>query len=165
MIENVLKPKNLTKAYRKVVGNKGAAGIDKMTFKELASFMETNRTQVVESIINKKYVPKPIKGVEIPKSNGKTRLLGIPTVVDRWLQQSVSQVLGSKFELRFEEFSYGFRPNKNIHKAVSQSLRHINDGYQDIVDIDLKGFFDEVDHSILLQLIYNKVGFQHNPIG
>lgn len=88
-------------------------------------------------------------------------MLGIPTVVDRWLQQAVSQVLGSKFEGTFEEFSYDFRPSRNIHKAVSQSLKYINDGYQDKVDIDLKGFFDEVDHSILLQLIYNKVKCSH----
>ena len=84
-------------------------------------------------------------------------MLGIPTVVDRWLQQAVSQVLRSKLELNFEEHRYGFRPNKNTHKAVSQSLTYINDGFQDIVDIDLKGFFDEVNHSILLQQIYNKV--------
>ena len=76
----------------------------------------------------------------IPKSNGKTRLLGVPTVVDRWLQQAVSQVLMTKYELTFEEHSYGFRPEKNIHKAVTQALKNINDGYQDIVDIDLKGF-------------------------
>ena len=93
----------------------------------------------------------------IPKSNGKTRLLGVPTVVDRWLQQAVSQVLMTKYELTFEEHSYGFRPQKNIHKAVTQALKYINDGYQDIVDIDLKGFFDEVDHSILLQFIYQRV--------
>ena len=84
-------------------------------------------------------------------------MLGIPTVVDRWRQQAVSQVLISRFELTFEEYSYGFRPEKNIHKAVSQSLKYINDGFQDIVDIDLKGFFDEVDHSVLLQLIYKRV--------
>jgi len=93
----------------------------------------------------------------IPKSNGKIRLLGVPTVVDRWLQQAVSQVLMTKYELTFEEHSYGFRPEKNIHKAVTQALKNINDGYQDIVDIDLKGFFDEVDHSTLLQLIYQRV--------
>lgn len=93
----------------------------------------------------------------IPKSNGKTRLLGVPTVVDRWLQQAVSQVLMTKYELTFEEHSYGFRPEKSIHKAVTQALKNINDSYQDIVDIDLKGFFDEVDHSVLLQLIYQRV--------
>lgn len=157
MIENVLKPKNLHKAYQQVVRNQGAAGIDGMTVAELASFIEANRKQLIHAIINKRYVPQPIRGVAIPKSKGKTRILGIPTVTDRWLQQAVSQVLNTKFELQFEEFSYGFRHNKNIHKAVSKALKYINDGYQDIVDIDLKGFFDQVDHAILLQLIYNKV--------
>jgi len=157
MIEQVLKPRNLFKAYRQVVGNKGAAGIDHMRVDELLSYLDNNRNQIINMVANCTYVPAPILGVEIPKSNGKTRLLGIPTVVDRWLQQAVSQVLSAKFELNFEEHSYGFRPNKNIHKAVSQSLKYINDGFQDIVDIDLKGFFDEVNHSILLQLIYKKV--------
>ncbi|MEQ6121472.1 group II intron reverse transcriptase/maturase [Reichenbachiella sp. MALMAid0571] len=157
MIEQVLKRKNLYRAYHQVVRNKGAAGIDHMRVEALLSYLESNRNDIINMVANCTYVPKPILGVEIPKSNGRTRLLGIPTVVDRWLQQAVSQVLSSKFELNFEEHSYGFRPNKNIHKAVSQSLKYINDGFQDIVDIDLKGFFDEVDHSILLQLIYKKV--------
>jgi group II intron reverse transcriptase/maturase len=128
-----------------------------MNVTELLSYLESNRDRIATSILNHTYVPKPIKGVEIPKSNGKTRLLGVPTVVDRWLQQAVSQVLMTKYELTFEEHSYGFRPEKNIHKAVTQALKNINDGYQDIVDIDLKGFFDEVDHSTLLQLIYQRV--------
>nr|WP_245531178.1 reverse transcriptase domain-containing protein [Belliella baltica] len=128
-----------------------------MKVTELLSFLESNRDRIATSILNHSYVPKPIKGVEIPKSNGKTRLLGVPTVVDRWLQQALSQVLMTKYELTFEEHSYGFRPEKNIHKAVTQALKNINDGYQDIVDIDLKGFFDEVDHSVLLQLIYQRV--------
>ena len=164
MIEQVLKPKNLYKAYRQVVRNKGAAGIDNMKVGGLLSYLDNNRNLIINMVANHAYVPDPILGVEIPKSNGNppageagTRLLGIPTVVDRWLQQAVSQVLSSKFELEFEEHSYGFRPKRNIHKAVSQSLKYINDGFQDIVDIDLKGFFDEVDHSILLQLIYKKV--------
>ncbi|MDN5215786.1 reverse transcriptase domain-containing protein [Fulvivirgaceae bacterium BMA12] len=116
-----------------------------------------NRITTVISILNRKYVPKAIKGVEIPKRNWKTRLLGVPTVVDRWLQQVVSQQLATKFEFDFEEQSYGFRPEKNLHGAVKRSLKNINDGYQDIVDIDLKGFFNEVQHYKLLQLIYNKV--------
>ena len=157
MIEKVLNRKNLYKAYRQVVRNKGSAGVDGMNVTELLSFLESNRDRIATSILNHSYVPKPIKGVEIPKSNGKTRLLGVPTVVDRWLQQAVSQVLMTKYELTFEEHSYGFRPEKNIHKAVTQALKNINDGYQDIVDIDLKGFFDEVDHSVLLQLIYQRV--------
>lgn len=157
MIEQVLNRKNLFKAYRKVVQNKGSAGVDDMKVTELFSFLESNRNSIMTSILNHSYVPQPIKGVEIPKSNGKTRLLGVPTVVDRWLQQAVSQVLMTKYELTFEDHSYGFRPEKNIHKAVTQALKNINDGYQDIVDIDLKGFFDEVDHSVLLQLIYQRV--------
>jgi len=157
MIEKILQPKNLTKAYHKVVSNKGSSGVDGMSVYELASYRDDNRIALMRSIVNRKYVPNAIRGVTLPKSNGKTRLLGIPTVVDRWLQQAVSQQLASKFELEFAEQSYGFRPRRNIHKAVQQSLKHINDGYQDIVDIDLRSFFDEVQHYKLLQLVYNKV--------
>jgi RNA-directed DNA polymerase len=157
MIEKVLQPKNLYRAYRKVVGNKGDPGVDGMKVDQLHSYLDYHRIPTVTSILNRKYVPQAIRGVEIPKGNGKTRLLGVPTVVDRWLQQAVSQQLAIKFELEFEEESYGFRPNKNLHQAVQKSLLHINDGYQDIVDIDLKSFFDEVQHYKLLQLIYNKV--------
>ena len=157
MIAKVLQPKNLYKAYRKVVQNKGAAGIDEMTVDELSNFKDNHQKELLYSITNWKYLPQAILGVSIPKSNGKTRLLGIPTVVDRWLQQAVGQILVTKFELEFEDYSYGFRPKKNIQKAVSQAQEYINDGFQHIVDIDLKGFFDEVDHCILLQLIYNKV--------
>lgn len=157
MIEKVLNRKNLYKAFRQVVRNKGSAGVDGMKVTDLLSYLESNRDNIATSILNHTYVPKPIKGVEIPKSNGKMRLLGVPTVVDRWLQQAVSQVLMTRYELTFEDHSYGFRPEKNIHKAVTQALKNINDGYQDIVDIDLKGFFDEVDHSVLLQLIYQRV--------
>ena len=128
-----------------------------MSVYELESYKDENRKKLATSILNRTYVPQAIRGVEIPKSSGKTRLLGVPTVVDRWLQQAVSQQLATKFELEFEAQSYGFRPNKNIHKAVQQSLKYINDGYQDIVDIDLKSFFDQVAHYKLLQLIYNRV--------
>lgn len=157
MIEQVLNRKNLYKAYRQVVLNKGSGGVDGMEVSELLSFLESNRNKIATSILTHKYVPKPIRGVEIPKSNGKTRMLGVPTVVDRWLQQAVSQVLMTKYELTFEDHSYGFRPEKNLQQAVTQALKYINDGKQDIVDIDLKGFFDEVDHSVLLELIYQRV--------
>lgn len=157
MIEKVLKAKNLFKACQQVVSNKGAAGVDGMKVTELKSYIDQNRTVILTSILNRQYIAKTIKGVEIPKSNGKTRLLGVPTVVDRWLQQALSQQLATLFESDFENESYGFRRGKNLHGAVSQALKNINDGYQDIVDIDLKGFFDEVQHYKLLQLIYNKV--------
>ncbi|WP_370513215.1 reverse transcriptase domain-containing protein, partial [Fulvivirga sp. M361] len=98
--------------------------------------MEANRDKIITSVLNHTYVPDAILGIEIPKGSGKARLLGIPTVADRWLQQAVSQVLKTKFELNFESHSYGFRPEKNTQQAVTQALKYINDGYQDIVDID-----------------------------
>ncbi len=157
MIEKILQPKNLYKAYRKVVSNKGASGIDGMSVYELSSYREAQSVKLLTSILTRKYVPQAIRRVEISKGKGKTRPLGIPTVVDRWLQQAVSQQLASKFELEFAPQSYGFRPKRNIHQAVRQSLKYINDGYQDIVDIDLRSFFEEVAHYKLLQLIYNRV--------
>lgn len=157
MIEKVLHPKNLYKAYRQVVANKGAAGIDQMGVDELVRSWDKIRDTTTRSILRQEYMPSPIRGVEIPKANGKSRILGVPTVTDRWLQQAVSQQLSSKFELDFEEESFGFRPQKSVQMAVRRSLEHINDGYQDIVDIDLKGFFDEIPHYKLLQLIYDRV--------
>ena len=157
MIASILQPKNLHRAYRKVVSNRGSAGVDRMKVEELETYIADNRIPIVQSILDESYRPQAIKGVEIPKSNGKVRLLGVPTVRDRWLQQAVSQQLIQKFEIDFEDYSYGFRPKKNTQKAVLQSLEYINDGYQDIVDIDLQGFFDEVAHFKILQLIYTKV--------
>lgn len=157
MIVNVLNPKNLHKACRKVIANGGAGGIDKMQVTDLQEYLSNHRNEIVKKVLTGKYLPQAIRGVEIPKSNGKTRLLGLPTVIDRWLQQAVSQQLARYFELDFEEHSYGFRPKKNLQQAVLQSRKYINDGYQDIVDIDLAKFFDEVPHYKILQLIYNKV--------
>ena len=157
MIEKVLEANNLYNAIRQVERNKGACGVDGMKTMALSSYILENRYNILETIRSDRYVPNSILGVHIPKGMGKTRLLGIPTVVDRWLQQAVSQQLMVHFEYDFEPISYGFRPEKNIQKAVLQAQQYINNGYQDIVDIDLKGFFDQVDHCILLQLIYHKV--------
>ena len=157
MIEKVLSAENLYKASRKVMRNKGSCGVDGMQTTGLPTFIIEVQESLLATIRNESYIPQPILGVCIPKGKGKTRLLGIPTVVDRWLQQGVNQQLMAEFEYEFEPFSYGFRPNKNLQKAVLQAQGYINDGYQDIVDIDLEGFFDQVDHRILLQLIYNKV--------
>ncbi|MCD8433638.1 group II intron reverse transcriptase/maturase [Tenacibaculum finnmarkense genomovar ulcerans] len=157
MIDKILEVTNLFKASRQVERNKGACGIDGMKTTELSAFIAENRSEILEIISKNGYVPNSILGVMIPKGKDKTRLLGVPTVVDRWLQQAVNQQLMVQFEYDFEPFSFGFRPKKNIQKAVLQAQQYINNGYQDIVDIDLKGFFDEVDHCILLQLIYRKV--------
>lgn len=157
MIENVINQRNMQLAYRQVLKNKGSAGIDGMRVKELTSYVKQNISQIAHALTKGTYLPQAILGVSIPKSNGKVRLLGIPTVVDRWLQQSVSQAIALKFELEFKAHSYGFRPNKNAHQCILQAQKNIHEGYQYIVDIDLKNFFDEVDHCILLQLLYNKV--------
>jgi group II intron reverse transcriptase/maturase len=157
MIEQILSARNLSIARNKVIANKGSSGVDGMEVSELKDFIQSERSTICTSIIHRSYKKSPIKGVEIPKGNGKTRLLGVPTVVERWLQQAVSQQLANRFELDFEEESYGFRPKKNAQQAVLKSQDYINNGYQDIVDIDLKRFFDEVPHHKLLQLIYNKV--------
>jgi group II intron reverse transcriptase/maturase len=157
MIVKILQRKNLYKAYRKVLQNKGASGVDGMEVEALRGHLSTYQEDLVREVFNGDYLPEAIRGVEIPKSGGKRRLLGIPTVVDRWLQQAVSQQLMRRFELEFSNYSYGFRPKRNLQQGVSQSLCYINDGYQDIVDIDLRKFFDEVPHYKILQLIYNKV--------
>lgn len=157
MIEQVLNHRNVTLAYRKVVSNKGSAGIDGMTVKDLYEHLTRNRQHIESQIRMGKYLPNPILGVAIPKSKGKTRLLGIPTVTDRLLQQAVGQVIAIKFEMEFEDYSFGFRPNRNAQQAVLKAQEYINSGYQHIVDIDLRNFFDEVDHGILLQLLYRKV--------
>jgi group II intron reverse transcriptase/maturase len=128
-----------------------------MPVTHLKEYLELNTDTLVRSILDHSYTPQPILGVSIPKGNGKMRQLGVPTVVDRVLQQAVSQVMMPKFEVEFKDHSYGFRPRKNAHQAVLRSQKYINEGYQHIVDIDLKNFFDEVEHYILLQLIFRKV--------
>jgi group II intron reverse transcriptase/maturase len=157
MIEKVISRKNMLKAYRQVVSNQGSAGVDGMSVKELSGHLKINRDKIVAAVCKGSYLPQSILGVGIPKSNGKTRVLGIPTVTDRLLQQAVSQVIEPKFELGFTEHSYGFRPDRNAHQALQQAQKDIHEGYDHIVDIDLKNFFDEVDHCILLQLLYSKV--------
>jgi RNA-directed DNA polymerase len=157
MIEQVLERRNLNRAYQKVVSKKGAGGVDGLQVSDLKTYLHQNGTTLLSSVRSGSYQPSPIKGVTIPKANGKTRQLGVPTVADRMLQQALSQVLEPLFEPDFLPYSYGFRPGRNAHQAVLQSQEYINQGYQHVVDIDLKGFFDEVSHPILLELIYQKV--------
>ncbi|WP_253274030.1 reverse transcriptase domain-containing protein, partial [Flammeovirga sp. OC4] len=147
----------MKRAYQRVYRNGGSAGIDKMSTGQLFFHLRKTWDTTKDVLLSGQYLPQPIKGVEIPKPNGKTRLLGIPTVQDRLIQQALHQVLSPIFEREFLAFSFGFRPNKSAHDALQTSLSYINEGYQDIIDIDLKSFFDEVDHSILLQLIYQRV--------
>jgi RNA-directed DNA polymerase len=157
MIEEVLNRRNVMRAYRQVLSNQGSAGVDGMNVRDLYGYLGKNRERLETELREGKYLPQAILGVEIPKSNGKTRLLGIPTVVDRLLQQAVGQVIANRFEMEFEDYSYGFRPNRNAQQAVLKAQEYINAGFTHIVDIDLKSFFDEVDHCLLLQLLYRKV--------
>jgi group II intron reverse transcriptase/maturase len=157
MIEQVLNPRNVMRAYQRVRTNKGSSGVDGMSVMELKNYLSDNREQIETKIRQGKYLPQAIRGVEIPKSNGKTRLLGIPTITDRLLQQAVGQIIAIKFEIDFDNQSYGFRPNRSAQQAVLKAQQYINDGYSHIVDIDLKSFFDEVDHCTLLQILYRKI--------
>ena len=157
MIKRLISKKNLNEAYLQVYRNKGAGGVDDIQVTELKSILQVSGAELNHEIERGTHQVSPIKGVEIPKSNGKTRLLGIPTVVDRFYQQALHQVLQPLFEPDFRMHSYGFRPGRNAHQALQQSLENINSGHQDILDIDLKSFFDEVEHYILLELIYKKV--------
>ena len=128
-----------------------------MPVTKLSELLAIDKEELTEKVRSGKYLPQPILGVEISKGNGKMRLLGIPTVTDRMLQQAVLQVINGRFEFEFSDYSYGFRPGKNLHQAVLKAQGYINDGSQHIVDIDLKTFFDEVNHCYLLQLLYRKI--------
>ncbi|MDQ1772007.1 group II intron reverse transcriptase/maturase [Labilibaculum sp. A4] len=157
MIEQILTRKNMVRAMHQVQKNQGSAGVDRMPVTKLSDLMSIDKAELTQSVRSGKYLPQAILGVEIPKGNGKMRLLGIPTVTDRLLQQAVLQIITAKFEFDFSDSSFGFRPNRSLHQAVLKAQGYINDGYQHIVDIDLKTFFDEVDHCHLLQLLYRKV--------
>jgi RNA-directed DNA polymerase len=161
MIKQVVNRKNLLHSKKNVQQNHGSAGIDGMAVSALDEVQEINSTTLAQEVLNGNYLAQPILGVEIPKANGKVRLLGIPTVTDRLLQQAVLQVINVRFEVDFSPNSYGFRPRKNLHQAVQKAHEYIHEGYCHIVDIDLKSFFDEVNHCHLLQLLYRKIKCGH----
>jgi RNA-directed DNA polymerase len=157
MIDQVLHPYNLQKALYHVIKNKGSAGVDGVPTKVLKTYFHDNRQTLIEQIKQGNYLAQPILGVEIPKSNGKVRQLGIPTAMERVLQQAVTQVISLKWELDFSPNSYGFRPDRSARHAVGKASEYIHEGLTYIVDIDLQTFFDEVDHSMLLNLVYQRV--------
>jgi len=157
LIEEVLSKENLNKAYLQVFRNKGSAGVDGVSVNELKEHMRINGDKIVEDILNRKYKPLPVKRVEIPKDNGKKRLLGIPTVVDRVIQQAIAQKLSPIYEKEFSDNSYGFRPKRSCEMAIIKSLEFMNDGHDWIVDIDLERFFDTVNHDRLIQIIYRTI--------
>ena len=152
LMEQILSKDNLNAAYLQVVRNKGAAGVDGMTVEELGAYLSENGENIREQLRTRKYKPQPVKRVEIPKPDGGTRNLGVPTVVDRFVQQAVAQVLTPIFEEQFHDHSYGFRPDRCAQQAVLKALEMMNDGHNWIVDIDLAKFFDTVDHDKLMTI-------------
>ena len=157
LLEKVLNDNNLFEAYKKVYKNKGTSGVDGITIDELGYYMYLHKEEIKEQIRNRKYKPSPVKRVYIPKDNGDKRGLGIPTVVDRVIQQAIVQVLSPIYEKQFSETSYGFRPNRSCEMAIIKLLEYFNDGYTWVVDIDLQKFFDTVCHDKLISIIMKTI--------
>ena len=155
LIEEVLSKDNLNEAYKQVIRNKGASGIDEMTCEEVKEYLKIHGNDLINQILSRKYQPLPVKRVEIPKPNGGIRKLGIPTVVDRIIQQAIVQKLTPIFEPTFSEYSYGFRPNRRCHNAIDRALELINQGYEWIIDLDLEKFFDNVPQDKLIRIVDN----------
>lgn len=153
MLERIVSRDNLNEAFKRVKANKGSHGIDGMGVDGLLSYLKENGEPLRQSILGGKYRPKPVRRVEIPKENGKKRNLGIPTVVDRVVQQAIAQVLTPIYEKQFSENSFGFRPKRSAHQAIRKSQRNIEQGYKYVVDMDLEKYFDTVNQSKLVEIL------------
>ena len=153
LFEQMLEPINMNLAYKRVKANKGSHGVDGMTVNELLQFLKQNSKQLRQSILEGKYNPQPVRRVEIAKADGGIRLLGVPTVVDRVIQQAIAQILSPIYERKFSKTSYGFRPNKSAKEAVLKCKEYIDTGYKWTVDIDLAKYFDTVNHDKLMRLL------------
>lgn len=157
LLEKILDDKNLYEAYKQVYRNKGASGIDRISVEELEQYMYVHKEEIKEQVRNRKYKPSPVRRVYIPKDNGDKRGLGIPTVMDRVIQQAIVQVLSPIYEKQFSETSYGFRPGCSCEMAIIKLLEYFNEGYTWIVDIDLQKFFDTVCHDKLISIIMKTI--------
>ena len=153
LLEKILEPGNMNLAYKRVKANKGSHGVDGMAVGELLSYLKQNGELIRQTVLEGTYRPSPVRRLEIPKPDGGIRLLGIPTVLDRVIQQAIAQILSPIFERKFSEFSFGFRPNKSAHQAVKKCKEYIEAGYTWTVDIDLAKYFDTVNHDKLMRLI------------
>jgi len=158
LMEEVCQRDNLWKALKRVQANKGAPGVDGMTVHKLPKYLKRHWPKIREQLVTGTYRPQPVKRVEIPKPDGGVRKLGIPTALDRFIQQAVQQVLGARWDRTFSEHSYGFRPGRSAHQAVAQAQAYIVEGYGVTVDMDLEKFFDRVNHDLLMGRIARRVG-------
>lgn len=149
-MEQIVDRNNLNLAYLQVKRNKGSHGVDRMTIDEMLPYLKENGKQLTKKLLEGKYKPQPIRRVEIPKDNGGVRTLGIPTVIDRVIQQAINQVLTPIFEEIFSDNSFGFRPGRSCHDALNKTLEYVNEGKEWVVDIDLEQFFDRVNHDMLM---------------
>ena len=157
LIDRSLSRENMLRALKAVKRNKGAAGIDKVTVGELDEYFRQHWAEMKADILNKKYKPQPVRRVYIPKSNGKKRPLGIPTVADRVIQQAIAQELVKIFDPTFSDYSHGFRPQRSCHTAMEQVLQNLNDGYEWVVDLDIEKYFDTVNHDKLISILREEV--------
>jgi len=157
LLEEILSPRNMNLAYKRVERNGGSSGVDGMKVDELLPYLKQNGKALLEELLLGKYKPQPVKRVEIPKPEGGIRLLGIPTVTDRMIQQAISQVLTPIFEEVFSNHSYGFRPGRSTHQALKQAKKYMDEGYKVVVDIDLEKFFDRVNHDKLMYLLSRRI--------
>ena len=157
LIEMIVSDRNLSAAITAVKRNKGAAGINKMPVSELDEYFRKHKEEIVEQILQKKYKPQPVRRVYIPKPNGKQRPLGIPTVVDRVIQQAVAQILMRGYEKYFSGNSYGFREGRSANMAVEQVLTYLNEGYEWVIDLDIQKYFDTVNHDKLISILRERI--------
>lgn len=158
LMEKICLTANLNQAYKRVKANKGAAGVDKLSITELGNYIRVNKERLIQSLLEGSYKPQPVRKVMIPKPGGGERQLGIPTVVDRLVQQAILQVIEPMFDSRFSESSFGFRPNRSAHDALKQASKYVEDGQVWVVDIDLEQFFDRVNHDILMSRLARRIG-------
>lgn len=157
LMERILTRDNLNQAYKRVVRNKGSHGNDGMSVDELLPYLKRNGEQLRKDILEGRYKPQAVRRVEIPKAEGGVRLIGIPTVIDRMIQQAIGQQLSLIFDYQFSDNSYGFRPRRNAHQAIKKAQEYMNDGYTWVVDIDLEKYFDTVNHDKLMGLVARRV--------
>ena len=157
LIEKILSEENLNEAVKRVKANKGACGIDKMSVGELDEYFRKHKEEIISSIMNMTYKPQPVRRVYIPKPNGKKRPLGIPTAVDRVVQQATAQVLSQIYDESFSDNSYGFRPKRSAHDAIDKVLNYLNEGCEWVIDLDIEKYFDTVNHDKLISILREKV--------